>query len=370
MTAPRPIQWPDTPLAGRLGLDWPILQAPMAGSTTPELAAAVGAAGGLGALGCATQSVDASHAQITGFRRQSNRGLNVNFFCHKRPENITEGSETARARLAPYYEEAGLGDVPEATEPFKPFGLDHLALVAELKPEIISFHFGVPEAALFDAVRETGAFIISTATTVAEARHLEDRGVDAIIAQGIEAGGHRGYFLESSLSQHSGLMSLLPQVVDAVDVPVIAAGGIADGRGIAAAMMLGAQAVQIGTAFLRCPEAATPETHKARLRAAAEASTRLTRLFSGRPARGVVNGMMTDLADVDDAAAPYPTQTALVAPLARALPEDRRADVSSIWAGQSVAMGRDLPARDVMTGLAREADALLRPMARAVPGAG
>ena len=364
MIAPRPIRWPDTPLAKRLGLEWPILQAPMAGATTPELAAAVGAAGGLGALGCAIQSVEASHAQISAFRQQSNRVLNVNFFCHETPQDVEAQAETMRARLAPYYEEARLGDVPEATEPFVPFGPDHLDLVTDLKPEIISFHFGLPDDGMLAAVRGTGAFILSTATTVAEARYLADRGVDAIIAQGTEAGGHRGHFLETSLSQHSGLMSLLPQVVDAVDVPVIAAGGIADGRGIAAAMMLGAQAVQIGTAFLRCPESATPETHKSRLRSAEESSTRFTRLFSGRPARGVVNGMMAELAEVDDQSAPYPTQLSLVAPLAKALPEDRRADVSAIWAGQSVAMGRDLPARDLFTELAREADALLGPLAK------
>jgi nitronate monooxygenase len=353
--------WPATPLAKRLGLQWPILLAPMAGTSTPELAAGVAAAGGLGSLGCATQPVDVSHRQIAAFRQISNGGLNVNFFCHERPADIVARSQAARERLAPFYAEAGIGTPPEAAEPFVPFGADHLALVEEFRPDVVSFHFGLPAQDLLNRVRATGATIFCTATTVAEARHLEGQGVDAIVAQGIEAGGHRGVFLDTPLSQHSGLMALLPQIVDAVDVPVIAAGGIADGRGIAAAMMLGAQAVQIGTAFLRCPEAATPAPHRDRLRDAGEGATRLTRLFSGRPARSVVNRLMRELDDSEAEAAPYPAQISLVAPLAKAVAEADRPDVSSIWAGQAVGLGRDMPAAQLTERLAAEADTLMRP---------
>jgi len=351
--------WPRNELTERLGLEWPIIQAPMAGSATPELAAAVSNAGGLGSLGFGVSTVEEIGAMIEAFGELSGRALNTNFMCHKDPGDVEGRFPEMRAGLQRLYFEAGLGEVPQPTAPYAPFGPQHVELIQHYRPEVVSFHFGLPDDELLQAVKDTGAFVMSSATTVAEARWLEERGVDAIIAQGTEAGGHRGTFLGTDPTEQPGLFALLPQVVDAVSVPVIAAGGIADGRGIAAAFVLGASAVQMGTAFLRCPEASIHPHHREALARGTDSSTRLTRLFSGGPARSQINRYMNALHHLEDKAPPYPTQSSLHWPLAAATPDEEAGDVIALWSGQSAALTREMPAAELVATLAREAGEIL-----------
>jgi len=348
--------WPKNALTERLRLDWPLIQAPMASVTTPELAAAVSNAGGLGSLGLATVSPDAAGTQIEAFGELSGRALNANFFCHPDPGDVELTGREMRTRLQRRYFEAGLGEVPLPSVPFGTFGMEHVEQIRRHRPEVVSFHFGLPDEELVRAVRETGCQIWSTATTVAEARWLEARGVDAIIAQGTEAGGHRGTFLDADPSSQPGLFSLLPQVVSAVSVPVVAAGGIVDGRTIAAALVLGASAVQMGTAFLRCPEASVHPKHREALAAATDSSTRLTKLFSGKPARSVVNRYLDSLQDAEDLAAPFPAQSSLLLPLLQAASDDEIGDQMPLWSGQSVPLTREMPAAELVATLVREVE--------------
>jgi nitronate monooxygenase len=348
--------WPKSELTERLGLEWPIIQAPMAGSSTPELAAAVSNAGGLGSLGLATVPAQDGGAQIEAFGELSGRALNANYFCHQDPGDVEGMAREMRSRLQRRYFEAGLGEVPAPASPFAPFGWEHVDVIRRYRPQVVSFHFGLPADDLLEAVRSTGAMVWSSATTVAEARWLEDRKVDAVIAQGIEAGGHRGTFLGADPTEQPGLFALLPQVASAVKVPVIAAGGIVDGRTIAAALMLGASAVQIGTAFLRCPEASVHPRHREALAAATDSATRLTRLFSGKPARGLINRYMDDFQDAEDLVAPFPSQLALYGPLLRATLEAEAGDILPLWSGQSAALTRELPAAELLRALVAEAE--------------
>ena len=271
------------------GIDLPIILAPMAGPGTPELAIAVAEAGGLGSLPCAFLDVDAARAELGIIRQRTSKPINLNFFCHKPARLDAEREAGWRQRLSGYYDELGIDPRTKAPNTDRqPFNGDYCSLVEELRPEIVSFHFGLPEASLLARVKATGAKVISSATTVEEARWLEQAGCDAIIAQGAEAGGHRGMFLTSDVATQVGTMALVPQVVDAVSVPVIAAGGIADARGIVAALALGASAAQIGTAYLFCPEAAVSAVHARALREGRANGTALTNVFTGRPARGIV----------------------------------------------------------------------------------
>jgi len=343
-------------LTKRLGIAHPIIQAPMAGAATPALAAAVSNAGGLGSLGLATSAPEDAARMIQSFRQQSSGPLNANFFCHGDPGEVTGTAAEMRQKLQPLYEAKGLGAVPEPSVPFAAFGAAHLAMIQEHKPEVVSFHFGLPDLGLLGAVKETGALVLSSATTVAEARWLEAKGVDVVIAQGLEAGGHRGTFLGADPASQPGLFALLPQVVSAVKVPVIAAGGIADGRGVAAALVLGASAAQIGTAFLRCPETGLNPAYQAALAAGADDSTAVTRLFSGKPARAQRNRLIEDFAHMETKVAPYPAQTSLVAPLRKDADAPDIADTLSMWSGQSAALTRVLPAADLVATLVREAE--------------
>jgi len=355
--------WPRNAVTDRLGIEVPIIQAPMAGAGTPALAAAAAEAGALGSLGLGTVAPVAAARQIQGFRQLSGRPLNANFFVHDEPRDAGAMATEMRDRLAGFFAERGLGAVPAPTAPYTSFTDAHMALIEEHRPEIVSFHFGLPADRYVQAVKATGAAVLSSATTVAEARWLEAHGADMIIAQGLEAGGHRGTFLGTPVGDQPGLFALLPQVASAVSLPVIAAGGIADARGIAAALMLGAQAVQIGTAFLRCPETAIPPAHRAALAAARDDGTRPTSLFSGKPARGIVNRLMTELADLEDRAAPYPTQISLTAPLKKDAPDSAVADFSSLWSGQAAALTREMPAADLVRTLAEETHDRLRAFA-------
>jgi nitronate monooxygenase len=347
--------WPRNALTDLLGIELPIIQAPMASSATPELAAEVSNTGALGSLGFATSSLSSIEEQVEAFARRSNRGLNWNFFCHQEPEEIEARSAAMRRRLAPIFAERGLGEPAVPSAPFRTFGREHLALIEAHRPRVVSFHFGLPAPDLLAAVKATGGVVMCSATCVTEARRLAEQGADVIIAQGAEAGGHRGTFSGLAVTQQAGTMALVPQIVDAVDRPVVAAGGIADGRGIAAALMLGASAVQMGTAFLFCPETQVNLAHREALRGSHDGSTRVTSLFTGKPARSIVNELMERLEDMEQQAAPFPTQTSLIAPL-----RQEKGQWSSLWSGQAAALGREMRAADLVRKLAEEVASLLR----------
>lgn len=314
------------------GLDIRILQAPMAGAQNADLAIATAKGGALGAIPGAMLTPDEMRAELTKFRAAvPGQPINVNFFCHQTPAEDAAAQFAWREKLAPYYAELGIKSArPGASR--RPFDADACALVEELRPEVVSFHFGLPDAALMTRVKSAGAFVLASATTVAEARWLEAHGVDAIIAQGFEAGGHRGMFLAMEPAQQVGTFALVPQVVDAVRVPVIAAGGIADPRGVRAAFALGAAAVQIGTAYLFTPEATISPAHRAALEALADDATVLTNVFSGRPARGIVNRIVKELGPISALAPAFPTAGAAIAPL-KASP-----DLAQMWSGQAAAL--------------------------------
>jgi nitronate monooxygenase len=351
--------WKRNSLSERLGIRYPIIQAPMAGASTPAMAAAVTRAGGLGSLGVALQSTDATRADCEAIRAATNGAYNINFFVHKEAAPARAKGEKLRDRLKPYYDELGLGDVPAAEVSSRPFNEDHLALVLEARPPVVSFHFGLPRPDLMKAVKDAGIFTISSATNVAEAKALEAGGVDAIVAQGFEAGGHRGTFAEPYEDGWLGTMALVPQIVDVVSVPVIAAGGIADGRGIAAAFALGAQAAQLGTAFLPCPESMIPEVHRKALAAATGDQTRLTHAFSGRPARGLENRYMREMAGKEKSFPDFPILNTLTGPMRKASAQAGTPDFVSLWAGQAAGIHRVLPAGELLERLVEETDAVL-----------
>ncbi|MDQ8022834.1 MAG: nitronate monooxygenase family protein [Moraxellaceae bacterium] len=349
--------WPDERILELFGIALPILQAPMAGPNLHELAVAVAQAGGLGSLPCALLNVETVREQVALFRQQVSAPLNLNFFCHQSPVPDPAREAAWRARLAPYYVELGLDPaMPAPAGTRAPFDDAFCRVVEDLRPEVVSFHFGLPAPALLAHVRATGAKIISSATTVAEARWLAERGCDAIIAQGFEAGGHRGVFLQGEdISTQVGTFALVPQVVDAVEVPVIAAGGIADARGIAAAFALGAAAVQIGTAYLFCPESRVPAPHRAALGSLQAEDTALTNLFTGRPARGIVNRLMREQGPLSAQAPAFPLAGGALAPLRAASEPRGSGDFMSLWAGQAARLGRPMPAGELTRRLAAEA---------------
>ncbi|MGY6635288.1 MAG: NAD(P)H-dependent flavin oxidoreductase [Alkalilacustris sp.] len=352
--------WPDCRIQELLGIALPIVQAPMAGAGLGALAAAVTRAGGLGSLPCALLSPEAVRRETAEVRRTAGGPINLNFFCHRPPAPNAERAQAWLRRLDPWYRALGLDPGAPAPSPSRsPFNATLCALVEELRPEVVSFHFGLPERALLDRVAATGARILSSATTVPEARWLEQQGCDAIIAQGFEAGGHRGMFLDEDISTQIGTLALVPQIVDAVSVPVIAAGGIADGRGIAAALLLGAAGVQIGTAFLFCPEATVPPLHRRALAEANRRPTALTNLFTGRPARGIVNRLMREAGPMSPDAPDFPTAGGALAPL-RAATEPRGIDdFMPLWSGQAARLGRTMPADALTRDLAQDALARL-----------
>lgn len=352
--------WADDRIPSLLGMSLPILQAPMAGAGDHRLALAVAGAGGLGALPCAMLTPDRIRAEVAAFRAQSDKPLNLNFFCHAAPELDADGLAAWQQRLAPYYREQGLDPAtPAPLSNRAPFDATLCALVEELRPEVVSFHFGLPASDLFDRVKATGARVLASATTVAEAVWLDSRGCDAIIAQGAEAGGHRGMFLTEDVATQIGTLSLVPQVVDAVRCPVIAAGGIADGRGIAAAFMLGAAAVQVGTAYLFCPEATISPPHRKALAEGHARETALTNVFTGRPARGMVNRVMREQGFMSDAAPAFPLAGGALAPLRAATEPAGSGDFMPLWSGQSAGLCRAASAADLTRALAADAKALL-----------
>jgi nitronate monooxygenase len=358
--------WPDRRLTDLFQIELPILLAPMAGAVDFELAAAVAQAGGLGSLPCAMLDPAKAHEQMMRFRARSQAKVNLNFFCHTPPELNNAREARWRERLAPYYRELGIDPAaPVPTSMRQPFNEAFCAVVEETKPGVVSFHFGLPDDNLLMRVKAAGCAVLASATTVAEARWLEARGVDAIVAQGYEAGGHRGMFLSDDLAAQVGTFALVPQVVDAVKVPVIAAGGITDARGIAAAFTLGAAAVQIGTAFLLTPEAKISAPYRAALDEARDDGTAVTNLMTGRPARGLVNRVMREIGPVDEIAPAFPLAAGALAPLRAKAEAQGSGDFTPMWAGQAAALGRAVPAAELTRTLAVETQALLRRMGKA-----
>jgi len=342
--------WRDRRLVERFGLESPILLAPMAGAGGVALAIAAMKGGALGSLPCAMLDADTARAQVAEVRAAAGGPINLNFFCHTMPGAIDESGW--RKALEPF--RAGLGIAGDGPPPVvrRPFDAAMAEIVEGLRPELVSFHFGLPEEALLARVKAAGAFVLASATTVAEGRWLAERGADAVIAQGWEAGGHSSRFLDTDPSSAMTVMALLPQLVDACGLPVIAAGGIADGRGIAAAAMLGAAAVQIGTAYLACPESLVSAGHRARL---GEEETVVTNLFTGRLARGFPTRFTRELGTVSPLAPPFPHAGDALAPLRAADP----GAFANMWAGQAAALARAEPAEALTRRLAAEAMALL-----------
>lgn len=351
--------WRSNRLTERLALKYPILLAPMGGVTTPTLAAAVSNAGGLGSIGMWGRSAEDAKRAIEGYRQMSPGSLNVNYPLWPEPRYSPAASEAMRNHLQPAYETNGLGEVPQASGLASDVSPEHFAMLLDQKPEVVSFHFGLPDQSVVDALKAAGIFIVSSATTVAEARVLEQRGVDAVIAQGTEAGGHRATFSEVDAGMQAGLFALLPQVVDAVGVPVIAAGGIADGRTAAAAFMLGASAIQLGTAFMRCAEANIFDAHRGALAQADESCTVVTDRISGRPARYIRNKLVEDLIASGLEPLPIPAQLSLTYPLGAA----GNRDLAVLFSGQSAALAKDSSAAELVERLAAETGRRLRAFA-------
>ena len=336
-----------------LGTTLPIIQAPMAGVQGSALTIAVSNAGGLGSLACAMLTPDALLKELRAIKEGTDRPYNLNFFCHTQPEHSSEREQAWRATLAPYYAEFGIDPETIPSGPGRaPFTAATADLIEPFKPPVISFHFGLPDPTLLARIKAWGTQVLSSATTVEEAQWLEAAGVDAVIAQGLEAGGHRGMFLSDDITTQTGTFALVRRIVRAVDIPVIAAGGIADAEGVAAAMTLGAAGVQIGTAYLLCPEASTSAVHRAALQSPDAAHTALTNLFSGRPARSIVNRFIAELGPLCRAAPAFPLASSAIAPLRAAAEALGNGAFSPLWCGQHPPRYADLDAASLTRELA------------------
>jgi nitronate monooxygenase len=356
--------WPDRRLLALFKTEFPIVLAPMAGIMDADLVIAAAQGGALGSLPCAMLSVENAREQVNIIRQRVSAPVNMNFFCHKPVDADPQREAGWKRRLAPYYQELGLDPAaPVNAANRAPFDAAMCALVEELKPEVVSFHFGLPDQALLTRVKGAGCTVIASATIVREAIWLEENGADAIIAQGAEAGGHRGMFLTENIHEQPGTFALVPQVVDAVKVPVIAAGGIADGRGIAAAFALGAAGVQIGTAYLRCPESKVTAAARTSLARARDDTTVITNVMTGRPARGVANRLMREVGPISPDAPAFPHAATALGPLKAASEKVGKVDFTNLWAGQAVRLGREMPAADLTRALAGAALARLSRMA-------
>ena len=347
--------WPDRSLLDLLKIDLPIIQAPMAGADSVALARSVSSTGALGSLACPLLSADQVREAVGALRQGTTRPFNLNFFTHTMGAFDPAANQRWKDFLKPHYERLGLDiETVAETRLRLPFDEEMCAVMEEIRPEVVSFHFGLPKADLVERLKRLGTKILSSATSVREAQWLESRGCDAIIAQGIEAGGHRGMFLETELSTQLGLFALLPQVRDAVSVPVIAAGGIADARGILAAFALGASGVQLGTAYLFCPEAKVSPLYRRALEKAADTGTAVTNLFSGRPARGILNRYLQECGPMSDAAPAFPYAATLVAPLRAASERAGSLDYMQLWSGQAAGLAESMPADQLTKKLAAD----------------
>jgi nitronate monooxygenase len=356
--------WPDRRLLDLFQTEFPIVLAPMAGVMDADLVIAASQGGALGSLPCAMLSVEKAREQLNIIRQRVSAPVNMNFSCHKAVDIDPKSDAQWKQRLVPYYKELGLDPAtPVNAANRAPFDIAMCELVEELKPEIVSFFYGLPDQALMKRVKAAGCIVMASATIVREAIWLEESGVDVIIAQGAEAGGHRSMFLTENIAEQPGTFALVPQVVDAVKVPVIAAGGIADGRGIAAAFALGAAGVQIGTAYLRCPESRVIAAARAALAHAQDDSTVFTNVMTGRPARGVPNRLMREVGPISPDAPAFPHAATGLAPLKAAAEKLGKVDFTNLWAGQAVRLGREMPAADLTRALAGAALARLSHLA-------
>jgi len=345
-----------TSIAQLLGIELPLIQAPMAGVQGSAMAIAASNAGALGSLPCAMLSADAMRAELEALRTATGgRPFNVNFFAHHPPAPDAQREAKWKGALAPYYKEFGIDPAGIAAGPGRnPFSDAAADVLEDFKPAVVSFHFGLPSEDLIARVRSWGAKVLSSATTVEEAQWLAARGVDAVIAQGLEAGGHRGHFLSHDLSRQMGTFALLPQILKAVQVPVIAAGGIVDVATIRSAMAMGAAGVQVGTAYLLCPEATLSAPHRAALSGsdAAHRHTALTNLFTGRPARGIMNRVMRELGPISDAAPEFPLATSAIAPIRAKAEAQGSGDFSPLWSGQNASGCKAIGAAELTRELA------------------
>src|ERR1700761_875849 len=356
--------WPDRRLIELCKTEFPIVQAPMAGVMDADLVIAAAQGGALGSLPCAMISADKAREQVNIIRQRVSAAVNMNFFCHTPMELHPEREAVWKKRLEAYYRELAIDPAaPINAANRAPFDAAMCEVVEELKPEVVSFHFGLPEQALLRRVKAAGCIVMGSATIVKEAVWLEDNGADVVIAQGAEAGGHRGMFLTEDIAAQPGTFALVPQVVDAVKVPVIAAGGIADGRGIAAAFALGAAGVQIGSAYLRCPESKVIAPARVALAQARDDSTVITNVMTGRPARGVANRVMREVGPISPNAPAFPHAATGLVPLKAAAEKLGKVDFTNLWAGQAVRLGREMPAAELTRALAGAALARLAPLA-------
>lgn len=335
-----------------LGIERPIIQAPMAGVQGSALAVAVSNAGGLGSLPCAMLDLNTMRQELATIKAQTTKPYNVNFFCHTPPEIDTKREAIWRQTLMPYFLEYGIDpNIIPTGQGRVPFNAAAAEVLEEFKPAVVSFHFGLPTPELLKRVKKWGARVLSSATTVEEARWLEAHGVDAIIAQGLEAGGHRGMFLSEDLNTQMGTFALVQQIAQSVKVPIIAAGGIADAKGVAAAIALGAAGVQVGTAYMLCPEANTSAIHRAALKSDIARITALTNIFSGRPARGIVNRIMREIGPISPTAPMFPLATAAIAPLRAKAESQGSSDFSPLWAGQNTSGCKEISASELTCAL-------------------
>ena len=353
--------WPNSKLIDLLEIQHPIVQAPMGGESTPAMAIAVGNAGGLGGLGCSYMSNEELIAKVEQIRAGTSAPFNLNFFAHPEPETDAEVIAATRELVAPYYQELGIHNLPdEVLAPCPSFDESRLEALRQLRPRVVSFHFGLPRLKMVRKLQDAGCLVACSATTVAEARWLNQTGIDIIIAQGWEAGGHRGTFQVSREDFGIGSMALIPQIVDAVNLPVIAAGGIGDGRGIAAALILGASAVQLGSAFLSCPEANISNAWRSAMKSTSDDATRLTRAFSGRPARAMKNRYTEAMAQTQAKLPDYPTMYGFSDPLSQAGTDSATPGFECYLWGQAAALNRELSSAGLMELLISEAQTALR----------
>ena len=336
-----------------LGIELPIIQAPMAGAQASAMAIAVSNAGALGSLPCAMLTADGLRKELETIKAQTSKPFNVNFFCHAAPVVDARRESAWRAALTPYYRQYGIDPAGTPTGPGRaPFSVKFADVLEQVRPAVVSFHFGLPSAELLARVKSWRSKILSSATTLEEALWLEAQGVDAVIAQGVEAGGHRGIFLSDDLTTQVGTFSLVPQIARAVKVPVIAAGGIADAKGVAAALALGAAGVQIGTAYLLCPEATITAVHRKALKSEAARHTALTNLFTGRPARGIMNKVMRELGPVSKLPPAFPLATSAMVALRAKAEAEGSGDFSPLWSGQNATGCKEIPAAQLTRELA------------------
>jgi nitronate monooxygenase len=356
--------WPDRRITDLFKIEFPILLAPMAGVMDQELAIAVAEGGGLASLPCAILSPDKAREQVNVVRQRVSAPINLNFPCHTLADPDPQREAQWRLRLAPYYRELGLDPASSVNSAIRaPFDEMMCEIVEDVRPEVVSFFYGLPDQRLMKRVKATGCCVIASATVVREAVWLEENGVDAIVAQGAEAGGHRGMFLTDNAAGQPGTFALVPQMVDAVKVPVIASGGIADGRGIAAAFALGAAGVQIGTAYLRCPESKVSAPARAALAQAMDDSTVITNVLTGRPARSVLSRLIREVGPISPDAPAFPHAATALAPLKAAAEKLGKDDFTTLLAGQAVRLGREMPAAELTRALASAALAQMSKLA-------